>query len=130
MDLTADAGLYDPLFLGEDILLDGCGSTFDDAFICELQDISRFTATWLLDDVVLGDGFELLVATGPSTLFNRPGDFLVTLKITFDGIVPLTDDDVAIITLLIRDVPLPASLPLLLIGLLGIAWTRRRTSQS
>ncbi|WP_374763772.1 hypothetical protein [Yunchengibacter salinarum] len=150
-ELVADAGVYDPIPLGEDFTLDGCGSTFADEAICSLTDTTEFELEWLLDGVSLGTGETLLVQTGEGTLFPTTGDFEVTLQVRFDGSIISGDNLVnlagggtlllpgdlrltsvpstATIRIVAASVPEPAGLLVMLPGLAWLAYRRRRTAR-
>ncbi|RMB08929.1 hypothetical protein [Eilatimonas milleporae] len=85
-ELVPEAGVYDPVPLGEDFTLDGCASTFADEVLCDLTDTSGFVLEWLLDGELLGTGELLLVqGTGDGTAFPAMGQYEVTLRVRYDG---------------------------------------------
>ena len=89
-ELVLDAGggadeVYDPVLLGEDFLLDGCGSTFEEEFVCSLTDTSEFEIVWILNGEEIGTGQQLLVQTGEGTRFDQEGNVNISSVIRFDG---------------------------------------------
>lgn len=144
-ELAAEAGVYDPVLLGEDFTLDGCASTFEGEALCNLTDTSEFELVWLLGGSEIGTGSSLLVQTGSGTLFDQTGNYQVTLQVRYDGSllgsgefvnlisggnlflpgdVILTSLDTAIIR--VFSVPEPAGLLLLAPGLAFIARRERK----
>ncbi|MCK0070452.1 hypothetical protein [Kordiimonas laminariae] len=88
--LVLDAGggddeVYDPVTLGEDFLLDGCGSTFESELVCSLTDSSDFEMVWILDGQEIGTGSQLTVQTGEGTLFDETGNVNITIQVRYDG---------------------------------------------
>ena len=45
-NFNSDPGIYEPVTFGDDITFDGCGSTFENFSICELNDLSDFALAW------------------------------------------------------------------------------------
>ena len=56
--------MYDPVILGNDIVLTGCGSDFEGVSVCSLTSTGDFTLVWLLGDTQLGTGTSLTIETG------------------------------------------------------------------
>jgi len=145
--LIAEAGIYDPVPLGEDFSLNACGTTLNDIAICDLANTEGFELLWILDGEVIGTGTEVLLNTGSGTFFDSAGDQEVTLQVRFDGeflgpdggelgiigggsiFLPgdiiITSLDTAVISLFI-DVPEPAGLAILGGGLLLLRRREKR----
>ncbi|UTW56725.1 hypothetical protein [Kordiimonas sp. SCSIO 12610] len=45
-NFQADPGIYDPVTFGDDITFNGCGSSFENFSLCELNDLSDFALAW------------------------------------------------------------------------------------
>ena len=89
-ELVLDAGggddeVYDPVLLGEDFLLDGCGSTFEGELLCSLTSTEEFEIVWILNGAEIGTGEQLLVQTGAGTDFDTTDSVSVSTQIRYDG---------------------------------------------
>ena len=89
-ELVLDAGgggdeVYDPVLLGEDFLLDGCGSTFEGELLCSLTSTNEFEIVWILNGEEMGTGEQLLVQTGSGTNFDNTGDISISTRLRYDG---------------------------------------------
>ncbi len=99
IDVLADPGTYDPVALGEDIQLDGCGSLVWAASgtssfnWCELTDYTEFSLSWAVwdydndswttfasyvDDAV-EQGLTAVASTGVGTPFASAGQYYIGL---------------------------------------------------
>jgi len=99
IDVLADPGTYDPVALGENIELDGCGSlvwaasgteTFN---WCELTDYTEFSLSWAVwdysnsswttfasySDSAVEQGLNAVVSTGVGTPFTSAGQYYIGL---------------------------------------------------
>jgi hypothetical protein len=45
-NFSSDPGIYDPVSFGDDITFNGCGSSFENFSLCELNDLSDFALAW------------------------------------------------------------------------------------
>ncbi|WP_417452186.1 hypothetical protein [Kordiimonas sp.] len=84
-ELVAEAGVYDPIPLGEDFTLNGCGTTFEAELYCQLTDLDEFDLQWVLGDTILGEGQSLSLTSGLGTNFGATGSYEVTLRILYNG---------------------------------------------
>lgn len=115
--------------LGDVFTFDSCGSLFNDDLLCSFTEDyieENFDITWWLGDEKLGEGFRLEAATGERTLFQRIGDYVLTLEITYlSGETKLWSSDQARLTLTETAVSAPAGIGILILGL-GALFGRRR----
>ena len=102
-ELVLDAGggeddTYDPVLLGEDFLLDGCGSTFESELFCSLTDFEEFDIVWILDGEEIGTGDQLLVRTGEGEPFDSVGNIAITAVVRYDGRILEQGEEVNVLT--------------------------------
>ncbi|RME62443.1 MAG: PEP-CTERM sorting domain-containing protein, partial [Alphaproteobacteria bacterium] len=118
--ILADAGGPYAVFAGEAFAFDGSGS------ILMNVDPALLQAEWLLNGTTL-------LATGLGTTqsplqpalvtLDMPGQFQVLLRLTHLG---LMSEDLAMITVLAREIPVPATILLLATGMVCLHAVRRR----
>lgn len=106
-DIYSDAGSYDPLVLGEDLELDGCGSEIYRADytthtapvygLCDLTDYSIYSISWELTfnnvtstlasfvGSAVSNGLTQTIATGANTLISQAGTYTVGLWVEFES---------------------------------------------
>lgn len=83
--LISEAGAYDPIPLGEDFTLDGCGSTLGGVSTCSLTSTGSLELVWVMNGEVIGTGDTLVVQTGEGTPFDAEGIYEVTLQAQYNG---------------------------------------------
>jgi hypothetical protein len=98
-ELLADAGTYSPIALGESVLLDGCGSVFDDnrdanvtgntVSLCNgVTDLTPFDFTWTVYDTDYNDlgyvyGVTPTMTTGGlGDIITAAGTYFLSLNVT------------------------------------------------
>ncbi len=104
-DVSADAGTYGPIALGDTITLDACGSTYFNYYsqgqshsLCSLSSLTKFTLTWKakigntwshITQTYSGndtaDGLQVTVNTGSGTFFSSVGTYMIGLYVTADN---------------------------------------------
>jgi hypothetical protein len=150
--LSADAGTYAPVALGDDVTLDACGSSFESGFptassfsLCDSPTVSDVAFEWtVLNTVTFASttalGSVLTLTTGGLGDFvNSVGSYFVTLNVvaTLNPIAlgggdsgfisgSTIDNDGSSFTMLAASVPEPSAALLLLPALVVIAGRQRR----
>lgn len=129
--LTADAG--DDLFgfTGENFLIDGCGSMFEDLSLCDMADesLEDFSIIWKWNEITVAtDTLEFLVETGGGSLFDTVGEYLITLEIIYRNEFNTlrAGDGMTLSLLRPRLIASPGGFLLILAGICGLGYLRWR----
>ncbi|MCK0069683.1 PEP-CTERM sorting domain-containing protein [Kordiimonas laminariae] len=94
--LTTDVGLYTPTTIGNNLLLDACGTTVNGFSLCDLASYAAFRVRWDINGVryarfrdfnnsnfdgAVADGLQLTVPTGLGTVFPTVGVYTIKLSV-------------------------------------------------